>query len=339
MKGYTTIKMKQHLIIITVFAILLFATPTVFGERTRLEPPPAADNAAENTDDKTNAFPKQVSLLMSNTGEVLELSIEEYLIGCLFAQIDVNYHEEALKAQATAAHTYLLRLQHDGHVVSDNPATCQPYFTEKQAIEHFRGCEETYNRHLPKVIQAARHGANRAIFYNNEPIYAVYHSLSAGVTNTAYSVWGRDFPYLRSVDSSWDREHEEFYSVNEMSSETVRLSMFRFNRTATMPPDYNDWFTAPAINEFGYVISIGAGENRLSGGDMWRAFGLRSTAFNITHRNMGGDSVFVTETRGFGHGVGMSQHGANAMAQRGSDYKQILKHYYTEVTVVTINNE
>ncbi|MCL1789547.1 MAG: SpoIID/LytB domain-containing protein, partial [Oscillospiraceae bacterium] len=264
---------------------------------------------------------------ITDTQETIELTVEEYLTGCLFAQISVNYHEEALKAQAISAHTYLRRLMLDGAELSDDPSTSQAFFTEETAREYY---SDEYDKLLEKITAAAKYGAKRVIIYNGEPIYSVYHSISAGVTNTAYSVWGRDFPYLKSVESSWDRGHPDFLCVNEMTSESIRLAMFNYNRTASMPLDYSLWFADPVKNEYGYVVSVNTGENLLSGGDMWRIFNLRSTSFELSFRN---SEVFVSETRGYGHGVGLSQYGADVLGKRGYSCEEILSHYYTDITI------
>jgi stage II sporulation protein D len=329
--------MKQYIIITVIFVALLFATTLIFGTGSEAADESEGSGADNPPQSPSFDFPRRVPLLLSESGEILDLSLEDYLIGCLFAQIPVDYHEQALKAQAIAAHTYLLRLLANGNVISDNPETCQPFFCPERSRTLFRDMTD-YDYHLERVRAAARYGTSRALFHGGQPIYAVYHSLSAGVTNTAYSVWGVDFPYLRSTDSSWDREHRDFICTNEMSAESIRLAMFGFNRTAAMPICYDDWFTEPYLNEFGYVISIGVGENRLSGGDTWRALGLRSTAFSITRRDMSGNSIFVIETRGFGHGVGLSQYGADVLARRGWSYAEILNHYYTNVELVDFDN-
>jgi stage II sporulation protein D len=320
--------MKEYIVIIIVFAGLLFGVPPAFERISGLNGliRNETDSAA-----KTVEFPQTVSLSLTETGEVTELSVEDYLVGCLFAQISINYHEQALKAQAVAAHTYLLRLIFDNSDISDDPEVSQPYFTEEKAKAHYK---DEYEKYLDIVREAARYGAKHAIFYDNEPIYAVYHSVSAGVTNTAYSVWGRDFPYLQSVESSWDREHPDYLCVNEMTAESIRLAMFDYNKTASMPIDYSLWFVNPIKNDFGYVISIKAGESLLSGGDMWRIFDLRSTSFDVSFREGG---IFVIETRGFGHGTGLSQYGADVLGKRGLSCEEILLHYYTGVEIQTIN--
>jgi stage II sporulation protein D len=339
--------MKQYIIITAVFAALLFGTNALFGNGGILQVQARGGARGDNTPDSVNnrgtppeeppkmPFTDSVSVLLSETGEVLELSMEDYLVGCLFAQISPTFHEQALTAQAIAAHTYVLRLIHDGNLISDNPATCQPFLSEEDARRKFIS-DEAYQNALARFRTAAKYGAHRAVAHNanpNIPIYAVYHSLSAGVTNTAYSVWGVDFPYLKSVDSSWDREHHEFIATNEISAENIRLAMFAFNRTASMPQNYGEWFTEPRLNRFGYVMSVKVGENRLSGGDLWRALGLRSMAFEISRRDMSGETVFVIESRGFGHGVGLSQYGADVLGRRGHSYEDILLYYYTDVVL------
>ena len=323
-------RVKDYIIIVIVFSLLLFATPAIFENFGEARKEKSGGNQATTVE---LDFPKTVTLLLKcepENEETLELTIEEYLEGCLFAQIPINYHEEALKSQAVAAHTYFQKLLSDGVEISNDPATSQPFFTEEQARERYG---DEYESHLKKVKKAAEFGAKHVIVYDNAPIYAVYHSLSAGVTNTAYSVWGRDFPYLRSVESTWDRGHPDFHCVNEMTAESIRLAMFNYNKTASMPVDYSLWFADPIKNEFGYVVSVNAGENLLSGGDVWRIFGLRSTSFDISFRNA---EVFVSETRGHGHGVGLSQYGADVLAKRGFLYDEILNHYYTDVTILEL---
>jgi stage II sporulation protein D len=332
------IYMKEYIIIIAVFALLLFMTPVVFGQvnseaskedkHNGTDAHSASDASGSST--AVLSFPKTISLLLTDTDEAIEISIEEYLMGCLFAQIPVTYHEEALKAQAVAAHSYLLRLMADGVSVTDDTSAFQPFFTKETAREHYG---DEYEKYSDKVKAAAEYGARHIMVYEGEPIYAVYHSVSAGVTNTAYSVWGRDFPYLQSVESSWDREHPDFHCVNEMTTESIRLAIYDYNKTASMPIDYSRWFVNPIRNDFGYVESIRVGENLLSGGDMWRIFSLRSVSFEIS---LNAQRVFVIETQGFGHGVGMSQYGADVLSRRGFLFDEILEHYYNDVTIITV---
>jgi len=313
--------LKDYIIIIVVFIALLLTTPPLFKA---VNPNPASLESGG----EAYHFPRSITLHLIESEDIIRLSVEDYLVGCLFAQIPVTFHEQALRAQAVAAHTYLLRLLEDNTVITDDSATCQPFFTEDRAKEHYGA---RYDEYLEKVRAAARFGASRAVFYKNEPIHAVYHSVSAGVTNTAFSIWGRDLPYLQSVESSWDREHPDFMVINEITAETIRLTLFDYNKTASMPVDYEMWFVNPVKNEFGYVLSLRLGEVLLSGGDMWRLFNLRSPSFEVSYRR---DGIFTIETRGFGHGAGLSQYGADVLGRRGFSAEDILLHYYTDVNIV-----
>jgi len=310
--------MREYVAIMVVFALLLFGTPILFGKMSAVSGVNAYADA-----------PDRIALYIGDTGEYISLTPEDYITGCLFAQISVNYRPEALKAQAAAANTYALRLLADGVKLSDSPATCQPYFTEKKAREIYGG---EYDLYFAKVREAAEYGANRIILYRGEPIYSVYHSVSAGVTNTAYSVWGKNFPYLQSVDSGWDRNFADFDCVNEMTPEAVRMTLLNYDKSAAMPIDYTLWFTEQTKNKEGYTVSVKAGDYVFSGGDMWRVFNLRSTAFDITYDGM----AFAFETKGYGHGVGLSQYGADYLAGQGHTAEEILNYYYKGISIVNI---
>ena len=357
--------MKDTVVIMLIFAMLLFATPVAHSA--------FVNTGAENVDKPVQTeqpphrvtSPDKVTLALSGGSDrerIIVMSVEEYLTGCLFAQISLDYHEQALKAQAIAAHTYLLKLISDRQneqgrftsavnqveqeqnsivgsvselltapLITDNPETCQPYFTTEAAEAHYGS--ELYNEYLPKVRAAAKYGASRVITYDGEPIYAVYHSISAGVTNTAQGVWGYELPYLQSVDSSWDRTHPNYLCTNEFTADSIRTALYKFNANATLPVDATKWFVNPLKNEFGYVQSVRVGDCLLSGGDSRRIFGFRSVAFDVSYR--AGD-IFVVESRGFGHGVGLSQYGANILAGRGFSCEEILLHYYSGVEIIKV---
>ncbi len=272
--------------------------------------------------------PEKLTVYITETGEIRELTAEEYLIGCISAQIPLDYEEEALKAQAAAAMTYGARLILDGSanipegaMLSNDPKTCQPYFTPEKCLEAYG---EDYNEFLPKITRAAQYGAEHIIKYNGEPIYAVYHSVSAGRTRSALGVWGRELEYLQPVESGRDSSYINFQCRNEMTAEQARLCLVAYKEGINTPADYKKWFSEFNVNEDGYVISAKIGENVLSGGDMWRIFGLRSTAFTVEYN----DGIFTFTTKGYGHGAGLSQYGANEMAREGKTAEEILRYYY-----------
>lgn len=307
-----------------IFAVMLIVFPFVFT---------VGGSAFSGGFDR----PEKIRLLLTDTGEITEISMEDYVTGCLFAQIPVDYEEEALKAQAVCAYTYALRIIRNNKDnpagapenadISDSGALYQPYFTEEKAREYYGS---DYDKYIEKVKNAAKFGVGHVITYENQPIYAVYHSVSTGDTNSALYVWGIDLPYLVSVPSPPDKEYHNYLCTNEMTTESVRAALLRYSRDIAMPIDYSEWFTENNTNEKGYVISVKVGDKTLSGGEVWRIFGLRSTAFSVSFNG----NVFTFTTKGYGHGAGMSQYGANEMARSGKDWEEILRYYYTGVKII-----
>lgn len=274
------------------------------------------------------SVPTEFRVYLTEENRIVTLTAEEYLTGCLAAQIPLDYEQEALNAQAAAAMTYGVRVMEDlkntipeGADLSDDSKLCQPYFTPEKCAEMYG---ESYEKYLLALQKAAQYGAKHLITYENQPVYAVYHSVSAGRTCSALGVWGREFDYIQPVDSSGDKEYINYECRNEMTVEQARLCLVNYKSDIVTPADYSKWFSEINANEDGYVISVKIGENLFTGGDIWRIFGLRSTAFRVEYT----DGIFTFITKGYGHGAGLSQFGANEMAKRGSTAEEILHHYY-----------
>ncbi len=275
--------------------------------------------------------PESFCVYLTEEQRTVTLTAEEYLLGCLAAQIPLDYAQEALNAQAAAAMTYAVRLKEDlksnpadipdGADLSDSTKICQPYFTPEKCKEIYG---ESYEEYLPSLKAAAEYGAKHLITYENQPIYAVYHSVSAGRTSSARGIWGREFDYIQPADSHWDKEYINYECRNEMTVEQARLCLVNYKADIATPADYSKWFSEINANEDGYVISVKIGDNLFTGGDIWRIFGLRSTAFKVEYT----DGIFTFITKGYGHGAGLSQYGANEMAKAGSTAEEILRHYY-----------
>ena len=313
--------MKDMLIILAMFAAAIFALP-LLAQSAGTSP------AAQVT--MTAEFPDEVRIYLTGSQETVTVTAEEYLEGCLAAQIPINYRPEALKAQAAASATYALRLiaelaasgkLPDGADISDDRQLCQPYMPPAERESTYGADYAEYRENLQT---AARYGLSHIILSEGEPIYAVYHSVSAGGTCPSEYVWGRALPYLRRAESPWDTGFINYECVNELRSEDIRLKLAAYDRSIEIPVDPARWFTELNADENGYVISVNIGKNTFSGGDIWRILGLRSTAFTVSYT----DNIFTFTTKGFGHGAGLSQYGANEMAGSGSTADEILKHYY-----------
>ena len=287
--------MKKYAVMIVAAAVLIAGAPKIFALIWG------------------NSFPdrgmKEFTLTLTENGEIITISAEEYLTGCLFAQIDVSYEEEALKAQASAAYTYALRLSGEGRELSDSSALCQPYFTPAKAKEYYG---KSYEEYLPKVKKAAEYGASHGIYYENKPIYSVYCSVSAGASAHPDYIWNMSLPYLARAECPKDLEYMYFRTENEMTAESVRDRLLAFDPKIQMPLDYSLWF------------SDKVGGRELSGGELWRILKLRSTAFEITWNGIS----FTVIAKGHGHGAGMSQYSANEMAKQGMKAEEILGYFY-----------
>lgn len=312
--------MRDRLVIFLIFAVISFSLPFITGQE--------AKAAA--------VFPEEITLFREKTGEIITISAKDYITGCVSAQIPIDYEQQALNAQAAAAATYALRLMADADRVGESPwgeadlsdsaALCQSYFDYDQCIESY---SEEYKEFLPKIEAAADYGLSHILTYEKEPIYAVYHSVNTGKTASPEIIWGRSLPYLKPVESPWDKSYINYECSNEMTTEEARKLLVKHKSDIEIPADFGKWFSEINVNESGYVISLRLGKTLLSGGDMWRIFGLRSPAFEISYT----DNIFTFKTRGYGHCAGLSQYGANEMAKEGKTAADILKYYYSGVEI------
>ncbi len=252
--------------------------------------------------------------------EEKKLPLEEYIEGVVLAEMPASYNEEALKAQSVAARTYAVNKMrsnvHEGGALCTDYSCCQAYV----APENYTGGEEN----LKKVKKAVLSTAGVIMTYDGEPITAVFHAMSAGQTASAKDVWGSDVPYLKPVDSSLEKNEENFET-------TLKVPISEFTeKLKTLSSDYTGELDVPPPERdgSGYIRRITVGGVTFSGNSLRNLFSLRSTNFNLGFDN--GFAVFTV--RGYGHGVGMSQHGANLLAQNGENYKEILKTYYTGIS-------
>lgn len=270
-----------------------------------------ADHEIEKMDmDKQNQNLQMVSVMRSS-GQV-DLPLEEYLIGVVASEMPVTFEIEALKAQAVAARTFASAR---GYSVDDTTAS-QVYKDNEQLKNQWL---DQYDEYYDKVKQAVEATAGQILVYNDEPITAAFFSSCADATNNAEDYWQNEVPYLKSVPSPWDRESTDLARsvdvdlatlVNVLgSSDVTILSLF----------------------DNGYVREVQAGNQIYTGRQIREKLGLASSCFTIEMIDNG--LRFITY--GSGHGIGMSQHGAQGMALSGYTYDEILHHYYTGAEIKT----
>ena len=267
---------------------------------------------------------KLTMLLKQADGTVAETDLDEYLFSVVLAEMPASFEKEAPKAQAVVARTYTLKAlqtggKHgDGSVCRDSTC-CQAYIS----LEDYRaggGREED----IEKVRSAVLETSGYVLTYEGALIEATYFSCSGGTTEDAVAVWGTDYPYLQSVESPGE-EHAAHYT----DTVSYTPSLFQSALGVSLSGDPGTWFGEVTFTEGGGVDTMVIGGKAYRGTELRQKLGLRSTAFSVSV----GEHITIT-TRGFGHRVGMSQYGADAMAMAGKDYNQILAHYY-QGTVLT----
>ena len=242
-----------------------------------------------------------------------------------------SFHPEALKAQAVAARTYTLyhmgESSHPGHPGADtctDPTHCKAYKSESEAKKDWGAEGEVYWK---KIASAVEETEGELAVYEGEPIDAVFHAASAGHTADAMDVWSASVPYLKSVESGGEENSPEY-----VTTVSVPFSEFRKTLSEAYPeivPESPADIGAVDAGESGYVRSVTVCGQTVKGGEIRRLFSLRSAAFTLSADN----ETVTFRVTGHGHGVGMSQYGANAMAEKGADYREILKTYYTGTEV------
>ena len=259
------------------------------------------------------------------TGQVLELSRQEYVLGAVAAEMPVSWPDEALKAQAIAAHSYALYCRDHtadpaaGWLTAD-PARRQGYLTDTVLRSYWGTAYEENHARLAALVDAVE---TQVLYYDNAPAGTSYFAISNGQTEASENVWGSAVPYLVPVDSSTDREADHFtYTVQFSTAQTEEL--LKGLGLAPDPSAPEGWFGVAALTPSGYVASLPVCGQTITGPALRKALGLRSACFTVQYQN----GTFFFTTMGYGHGVGLSQWGAKALAQQGQTAAQILAHYF-----------
>ena len=263
--------------------------------------------------------------------EVIRISAYDYLVGVVAAEVPASFESEALKAQAVAARTYLQRdlsgtSKHENADICSSPDCCQAYMSEDALKEKWG---KNYDKYIEIIKDAVSETDGEYLSYDGEPIMAAFHSSSAGKTEDSDAIWG-DYPYLVSVSSpEGEDDVPNYISTLSLRDIDFRDTVLYLKPEADMTGDAGDWVSDTKRDLSGRVESMTIGGVEFSGRELRELFSLRSTAFELEHE----DGEFIFTVTGYGHGVGMSQYGANVMAKGGADYKEILEHYYPGATL------
>lgn len=273
------------------------------------------------------SVPLKMKLLKSD-GTGVDMDLDAYLVRVVLGEMPAGFDAEALKAQAVAARTFTRKAwitggKHGDGSVCTSSRCCQAYITEEQYLAG-GGTEEN----LEKVRSAVTQTSGEVLTYDGELIEAVYFSCSGGSTEDAAAVWGVAYPYLQSVDSPGEEEAAVYWDRVSFSPEEFQSAL-----GVSLSGEAYSWFGKTLYTKGGGVGEMEIGGVRYDGTQLRSLLGLRSTVFSVETEG----NVITFTTRGYGHRVGMSQYGAEAMAVAGSRYDEILSHYYPGAVVVKID--
>ncbi len=316
---------KFFILSLFLFALLLLLPLTALTENP-LSSPVLAESSSSSKKSEPIESSETFKVKISETGKIITLTREQYLFGVVAGEMPALYEEEALKAQTVCAYTFLKWRQKENsdkeYDITDNYQIDQCYISESEALEKWGTKASEYEQKIKSAIKSV---AGQALTFDGEIILSVYHAISGGATESAKNVWGKDYPYLQSVSSIGDKLSTNYITTVNATKEKIEKGF-----GVTVPTALKGTFTDFIRTDAGNVRSVKISGKEFTGSDVREILGLKSTNFNVSLK----DNTFSFTVYGYGHGVGMSQNGANYMAQQGSDYKEILSHYYKGTKII-----
>ncbi len=336
--------MKKVILYIFIIVLSAFLIPILFtmqfdfentnmANANNLELPPEIQEMPNIEEYNYNEY-GTIKLLHEKTSQIEELPIDQYLYGVVSAEMPANFEIEALKAQAIVARTYTIYKiknsggKHQDADICDSSDCCQAWITKEDRLNKWdEGVREEY---WGKIVNAVDSTKGKIITYENEPINAFFHSNSGGTTEIPLNVWGGSgYPYLQVVETSGEDAYSQYNSEVELSQSEVIEKIKAVHSEFEIDFSKEDAIQILEYTESQRVKTIKFGNVNLSGVEARTIFGLRSAKFSVEKIE---DKIKFTVI-GYGHGVGMSQTGADVLAKQGSSFEDIIKHFYVGVEI------
>lgn len=291
------------------------------------------------TEETTYEYQKYgtIKLLHQATGEVEEIQLDTYLYGVVSAEMPASYELEALKAQAVVARTYTVykiqNKKHENADICDDSTCCQAWISKEDRLARWE--ESVRESNWQKIEQCVNETKGKIITYNNEPINAFFHSNSGGTTELPVNVWGgSDLPYLQIVETVGEEGYSQYASEVEFSNEELIEKLKTKYEDIQINFENSEDIKILEYTDGNRVKTVKFGNHEISGVEARTIFGLKSANFEIMKE---ADKITFS-VKGYGHGVGMSQTGADSMAKQGTNYEDIIHHFYTGVEIKEINS-
>ena len=321
------------LLIFICFAIPIIFTSNFFDKNKEKSKSSEAENTIlESTYDykKYNT----IKLLHTKTKKVEKIDLDEYLYGVVSAEMPASFEEEALKAQAVVARTYTIYKivnndgKHKNADICDDSSCCQAWISKEDRLSKWD--KDDRNDNWNKIVNAVNSTQGKIITYDGKPINAFFHSNSGGETEAPIDVWGGSgYPYLQSVATSGEDAYSQYSSEATFTQKEFKEKIKEVHNDFKIDFEEKDCIKIKEYTDGNRVKTIKIGNLELSGVEVRNIFGLRSANFKVEME----DNKIKFEVTGYGHGVGMSQTGADSMAKEGSNYEDIIHHFYTNVKI------
>lgn len=331
--------MRKIFVYILVVCILCFSIPIIFTKQFEKEETVAkAENSVEKeVEDTTYDYKKYntIKLLHADTKKVEEIDLDQYLYGVVSAEMPASFEAEALKAQAVVARTYTLYKivnndgKHEKADICDDSTCCQAWISKEDRLEKWD--EDNRDEYWNKIVKAVNETQGKIVTYEGKPINAFFHSNSGGKTEAPINVWGGSgYPYLQSVSTAGEDAYSQYSSEASFSKEEFEEKIKEVHSDFKINYKEKDCIKIEEYTDGDRVKTIKIGNLELSGVEVRNILGLRSANFTVTVD----DDKIEFKVTGYGHGVGMSQTGADSLAKEGKTYEDIIHHFYTGVEIV-----
>ena len=333
--------MKKVFIYFFAFLLIFFLLPAMLTKKdSEVSAKVPDDNVEEITSNNEYDYKNYgtIKLLHQDTGKVEEVALDTYLYNVVSAEMPADFELEALKAQAVVARTYTIykiqNKKHDNADICDDSSCCQAWISKDDRLA--RWDEDKRESNWAKIEQCVNETKGKIITYNGAPINAFFHSNSGGTTELPVNVWGggSEYPYLQVVETAGEEGYTQYSSEATFTQDELIEKLKSKYEDITIDFNNDDDLKILDYTDSGRVKTVKFGNHELSGTETRSLLDLRSTNFEIIKEN--GNIKF--SVKGYGHGVGMSQTGADSLAKEGKSYEDIIKHFYVGVEISDVNS-
>lgn len=331
--------MRKIIIYINIFILIIFILPIIFTNKRSISSiSKEFDKKNQNVEVENYDYSKygKIKLLHKKDNKIDEVNLDEYIACVVSAEMPVIYDLEALKAQAIVARTYTIYKisispKHKNADICDDSTCCQAWISKDDRMKKWKSelAQDNWN----KILEAVNATKGKIVTYDNKPINAFFHSNSGGKTEIPLYVWGgNNYPYLKVVETSGEENYSQYKSEAEFSKKELEKKIKEKHRNFKIDFNKKDCIKIVKRDDSNRIVTVKFGNLELSGVEIRTLLGLRSSNFTVSIKD---DKVKFTVI-GYGHGVGMSQTGADSLAKQGKKYDEIIKHFYKNVDIVDI---